>query len=546
MKKFVRLQRFTLLTLLLTGYATSYAETASDGPALVVVVSIDQLRRDRLDSGFPGGIGKLLTGRRYLNAQLDHGITNTCPGHVVMLTGANPATAGVPGNSFVDRKTYKARYCVDDADDTYGVIEGEGNRSPRNIRVTALGDWLKAVSPESRVFSVAGKDRSAIAMGGQKPDAVYWFNRDSGKFTTSGYYAESLPDYVQTFNGTTPEVDGHLAELPARWEHVDARFRPDDYEGEVETYLRVSGHPLRSGDEIYEQVYRSPYVDQQTLKLASLVVTNEQLGQGEATDILAISLSATDTVGHSYGPRSAEGVDALAKLDVWLGDFIAELEAKLGAGNVLIALSADHGVAELPEYVTAENRNACPEPGRLSVNRFIASLYWNVYREFTFPFNRPDKLVVFGGSSFTINEDLASELGVKPDAVIAWLDQYLSGLPIVEQAWTREEIQQSESEIGRLLRNSLVADRSGDVMVQLSEDCVLTPGGTTHGSVYAYDRDVPMVFYGWGVKSGAVGGLAHTVDIGPTLANHLGVPMPTELDGRVLLLADEVVDANDQ
>lgn len=518
---------------------------AADKPALVVVVSIDQMRRDRLDAKFPGGIGKILRGRNYVDAQLDHGITNTCPGHVVLLTGANPSTAGIPGNTFIDRKSYQGRYCVDDNNESYRLLDGDEMRSPRNIRATTLGDWMKLVDAGSRVFSIGGKDRSTIAMGGQKPDGAFWYNRNTGNFTTSGYYATQLPEYVLSFNGKVPEIDGQLGSLPEIWEHDSGQFRADDYEGESEKYSRVSGHPVRSGDEIYQQVYYSPYVDKLTLDLATIVAEQEKLGRGGSTDLLTIALSATDTVGHGYGPRSAEAIDALSKADLWLGELLDSLEAKLGKDKLLVVLSADHGVAELPEYRTETKSSQCPEQDRSSATSFIAALYWNVYRKWTFPFTRPDDLVVFGGSSFTINADTAKALGLDVGEVTIWLDQYLASLPIVETAWTQQEIEQGQSEVARLLRNSLVPDRSGDVMVQLKEDCVIMPdAGTTHGSVYHYDRDVPMVFYGWGVAAGEVRGAAHTVDIGPSLANHLGIAMPEGLDGRVLLLVDKTVDTN--
>jgi predicted AlkP superfamily pyrophosphatase or phosphodiesterase len=532
-----------VISLLLT---TSIPLYAADKPSLVVVISIDQMRRDRLDRQFPGGIGKILQGRNFVESQLDHGITNTCPGHVVLLTGANPSTAGVPGNSFIDRKTFQGRYCVDDDNESYRLLDGDEMRSPRNIRVTSLGDWMKLVDASSRVFSIGGKDRSTIAMGGQKPDGAFWYNRNTGNFTTSGYYATQLPEYISAFNGKVPEVDGALARLPEFWEHESGQFRVDDYEGESEKYSRVSGHPLRSGEEIYDQIYYSPYVDKLTLNLAAIVAEQEKLGEDGSTDLLAIALSATDTVGHGYGPRSAEAIDALNKADLWLGELLDTLEAKLGKDQLLVVLSADHGVAELPEYRTETKSSQCPEQDRISASGFIASLYWNVYRKWTFPFTRPDDLVVFGGSSFTINANTAKELNLDVGEVTVWLDQHLASLPIVETAWTRDEIRSGQSEVARLLRNSLVPDRSGDVVVQLKEDCVITSdAGTTHGSVYHYDRDVPMVFYGWGVAAGNVGKVAHTVDIGPSLANHLGIAMPEGLDGRVLSLVDKAVDTND-
>jgi hypothetical protein len=268
------------------------------------------------------------------------------------------------------------------------------------------------------------------------------------------------------------------------------------------------------------------------------VANEEKLGQGEATDMLIVSFSATDTVGHSYGPRSAEAADALLKLDHWLGELLTMLEAQVGEGKVLVALSADHGVAELPEYTTEKQVNSCPEQGRLSVNQFIASLYWNIYKEFSFPFGRPDHLVVFGGSSFTVDESEAQSLEVEKADIINWLDDYLTGIEVVEKTWTRQELADGTDDIARLLRNSFVPDKSGDVFLQLKEDCVMFPdAGTTHGSVYDYDRDIPVVFYGWQVEPGEVSGAAYSVDIGPSLADHLGIKVPMGLDGKVLPLS---------
>jgi predicted AlkP superfamily pyrophosphatase or phosphodiesterase len=523
---------------------------AADKPQLVVVVAIDQLRRDRLDASMPGGLGKILSGRQFIEGQLDHGITNTCPGHVVMLTGANPSAAGVPGNSFIDRETFESRYCVDDRDPKTRVIGAPEFRSPRNIRVDALGDWLKQTSPESKVFSVSGKDRAAIAMGGQNPDGVFWYHKDTGRFTSSGFYMQHLPKYVQSFNGDVPEQNGQMATLPERWEHGPSPYRADDFPGEQDEFSNVSGRPIKSGEQIYEQIYVSPYLDKLTIDLAGTLAREEKLGQGMQTDMLIIGLSATDVVGHLYGPRSAESVDALAKLDLWLGQLLAELEQRVGQGNILVALSADHGVAELPEFKTEQETNQCPQQGRLSVTAFVTALYWNIYKEFGFPFNFPTKLVLFGGSSFTINRDAVAEADIDEAELLAWLDDYLTNLEIVKQTWTRQEVLTGTGEVARLLRNSFVADRSGDIFVQLHPDCVLQPGGgTTHGSVYDYDREIPIVFFGWGVTPGLISGPAFSVDIGPTIGHHLSLSIPEGRDGHVLdlrgELLEQVIDAHD-
>ena len=508
-------------------------------PRLIVLIAVDQLRRDRVDEKLPGGIGKFSRlGRNYVESNLDHGVTTTCPGHSVMLTGVNPGKAGIAGNTYIDRASFSTRYCVEDDNPEHSVLGVDEGRSPLNLKFNTLGDWLHAASPESKVFSVSGKDRAAITIGGHHPDGAFWYHKALGKFTTSGYYAKSLPAYVEAFNGEDPLVDGHLKDLPVTWDHPTGQYRADDYEGEAEDNLRVSGHAVKKGDveDIYMQVYGTPYVDRQTLRLAERIVAEEELGQRGTTDLLAVSLSATDVVGHQFGPKSAEAEDALKKMDLWLGDFMDKVEQQTD-GKVLFVLTADHGVAELPEYMTNENRNQCPEQGRISVNGFIAKLYWNIYKEFTLPFDRPDNLVKFSGGAFTINPTFAEENDLDVNEVAEWLTNYLRGLDIVEQAWTRAELQNDKSEIARLMRNSMTVDKSGDVVLQLAKDCILKPdAGTTHGSVYDYDRDVPVVFYGWQVTPGKIKGEAHSVDIAPTIADHIGLPIPANLDGKPLPL----------
>jgi predicted AlkP superfamily pyrophosphatase or phosphodiesterase len=190
---------------------------AFGSPKLVLLVSVDQLSPGRLSVDMEGGLGRLMRqGRVYTNARLDHGLTNTCPGHVAISTGVNPGKAGIPGNSYIDHLTGQQRYCVDDEDDAHRVFGTNHNRSPNSMTVTALGDWLKANSPVSKVFSVAGKDRSAITMAGKNPDGVYWYERSVAKFTSSGYYGP-LPNYVEAFNGDNFFVDGYGARYPKTW-----------------------------------------------------------------------------------------------------------------------------------------------------------------------------------------------------------------------------------------------------------------------------------------------------------------------------------------
>ena len=521
-------------------------------PRLVLMISVDQLRKDRLQGQWPGGLGRLLQqGRNFVDSTLDHGVTTTCPGHAVILSGVQPSRAGVAGNSYIDRETWEERYCVDDKDDKARVIGGTKNRSPRALKVDTLGDWLKAASPESRVFSVSGKDRAAIMLGGQHPDAAYWFNTDTATFTSSGYYMQELPDYVQAFNG-----ESNLAtRLPPQWLHPAGEERADDYLGEATTFLRTSGHPLGVGDAdaIGEQIKASPYLDALTIELALQVIEHEQLGQGPATDLLAISLSAVDTVGHLYGPHSAESQATLANIDQLLLNLFNDLDAKVGAGEYLVVLSADHGVADLPEWRAASGESQCPDTtGRIDPLRFAAGLYWDVFWQHTFPYAWADALIKFSNGQIYINEKFISEHELDYGEIESDLRNYLADVDVIKHVWTRDQLYQSLTEEARLLRNSLVADRSGDLFLQTYPDCIArTDGtGTTHGSLYAYDREIPLVFSGFGVTPGAVRGPAYSIDIAPTLASLLGLTPPIELDGHVLSLsspvADDAVESNDE
>ena len=216
-------------------------------PKLIVLLSIDQMRPDRLDGSLPGGLGRLFReGHVFTNVTLNHGLTNTCPGHVVMSTGVNPGKAGIPGNSYLDHDSLADRYCVDDPDSAHQVLHGAENRSPNSIRVTSLGDRLKSSSLNSKVFSVSGKDRSAIALGGKSADGAFWFHQQSSRFTSSRYYTEQLPKYVIEFNGESFFDDGYGKQVPEYWQHDEGTYRIDDYPGESEEFDRVSGHPVNT------------------------------------------------------------------------------------------------------------------------------------------------------------------------------------------------------------------------------------------------------------------------------------------------------------
>lgn len=515
-------------------------EFSPEKPALVVMIAIDQLRRDRLNASFEGGLGRLMKeGRVFSEAKLNHAISTTCPGHAVMLTGTNPGKAGIAGNTYIDRQNWQSRYCVDDADPSNQVFGRDINRSPRNLLVTTLGDWLKSDDHQSRVYAVGGKDRATITLAGHKADGVYWFDAKLGVFTTSHYYVDELPGYIADFNGSEPLVDGFLSRLPASWSHRTGRNRADDYQGEDEKLGNTSGHPLMEGDreEVGSQVYQSPYVDRFSFELATRIVKQEKLGQRGSTDLLAIALSATDTVGHLYGPFSAESEDTLRNVDEYLGEFLAFLDTTVGNANYVVVLSADHGVAELPEWAKENGRLSCPaESGRAGVYGFMFRFYWYVYSRFTFPLDNPDDLVKLSDSQITVNRLFAEELGLDKAEIITGIRAMLEAEDVIARTWTPEEIERDDGEIARLYRNSFVAGRSGDLFIQPQATCIVRDAGTSHGSPYSYDRNIPLVFFGNGITPGKTDVEAYSVDIATTLARLLGIVSPEHVDGRQLPL----------
>jgi hypothetical protein len=521
----------------------------------VVLIAVDQLRRDRLDTALPGGLGRLMReGHVFRGAALEHAATETCPGHASMLSGRHPGSVGIPGNTYIDVRTGARRYCVEDRAADASVLGGgkepEDGRSPRTLRFDSLGDWLKAADPQARVFSVSAKDRSAIVLGGRRPDAAYWMVLDRPPiFTTSRYYRDALPEWVVEFN--RPEAGGLASRVPSDWAHATKALpgkpeRVDDFRGESEERSRTSPHPLHAAEaeDFAGNLYRSPYLDILTLDFARTLVEQEGLGTREGPDLLALSLSATDTVGHAYGPGSLEAHDALARLDAALGEFLRFLESRVGKQQILVALTADHGVLPLPEWLEETAALECPHAGgRQGLLWFILRFYAELHFELS-PFSWP-RLWVNAASQLTVDRELAAARGVPVERVVEVAERWLERQAVIREAWTREEILRGEDDFARLYRNSFDPERSGDLAIQTEPTCLLDfqGAGTTHGSPYEYDRNVPMIFWGPGIAARSSSGPAATIDIAPTLAARIGLLPPGDLDGRNLLPADSLPDA---
>jgi arylsulfatase A-like enzyme len=537
---------------------------AAERPRLVVLVSVDQLARRRVNAALPGGLGRLLReGRVFADAALEHAITETCPGHATMLTGVHPGAAGIPGNLLFDGG--KTVYCsgerVDPGADAHaafarsgvlGIPEparaaelAEALRSPSFLSVKTLGDLL---GPGRKVFTVSAKDRAAIMLGGTRPTLAVWLDARAG-FTTSRYYAKAVPPWLEAFDrerGLAPYVAGRF---PAEWRHGghEPGALPDETPFESSAFGRTSPHPVRGATlaETVPRLLRTPFVDALTLDLARTIVERESLGKGPGPDLLAVSLSATDYVGHAYGPDSQEAASALRDLDSRLEAFLRFLQARVRRDSLLVVLTADHGVAPIPEVAIELGASECRVPGGRASGERWKELVRDAAARVCGTAEGPT-VAWDGDHSFKLDPAWLARCGDRDGALAAMASQ-LSAQPGVVHVWTPAEAAgDAKVCVGycRLFRNSYGGERSGDLVVQLDPTCELTPADpehrspyvTGHGTPYAYDREVPLVFWGNGVAPGIVRGQARTIDIAPTLARRLGIPPQPEWSGRALPL----------
>ena len=508
---------------------------------LVLLIVVDQMRADELDPAGPGGLGWIARkGRVYTEAQVEHAHTETCPGHAVVLSGRYPGPAGIPGNVFVLRESGETRYCVEDPDPKTAMLHGSGGRAPRWLDASTLGDWIQAVDPGAQVHAVSAKDRAAIILGGHRPDGAWWLDRTEGVgFTTSRYYRDRLPSWVERFNRRDL-----FDEAPREWTHRTAdgpRGRPDDYDYEATRFGRTSPHPVHLEDDRVadiERLFWSPWGDELTLRFALELIEQEKLGQRGHLDLLAVSLSSLDLVGHLHGPESHEAADALRRLDRWLDDFLDDVEDEVDDDRLTIALTSDHGVSPIPEWLAETGRSQCPIPGGRADSRALASAL-NDHLDGRFG-PADGEWVQRSGYRFAVNRSYTAERHIAVEDVVSEAKQFLDDQPGIRHVWTAEAIQAGEGPepYARLYANSWHPERGGDFEIQPDPTCLFTtyPTGANHGSPYDYDRRVPLVLLGPGIEPGRIPGPVGTVDLAPSLAAHLGVPAPAPLDGRILPL----------
>lgn len=521
--------------------APAMAQTAPP-PKLVVVISVDQFSADlfaEYRGQFREGFARLLSGGVFPSGYQSHAATETCPGHSTILTGARPARTGIIANDWVDFSVTRENKTVYCAEDPAGTPPATGGYvvSDKTLKVPTLGEWMKLANPASRVVAVSGKDRSAVMMGGHKTDEIWWF---AGKEFTS-YPGRVAPPMVTRMNAgiaTRLSEAQQPMELPA---FCQSRSRAVPIGGGKTVgdgrFARAAGD--------WRGFRESPEYDESVLALGAALATDMKLGQGAATDLLILGASATDYVGHSRGTRGSEMCLQLLSLDHTLGELFAVLD-KTGV-DYAVALTADHGGLDLPERSS--------ESGSAGGARVDAALIASNMSKAIGPKFGLTGQVLYGGSFGDIYVD--PRLPKKQrDAVMAEAIRRYAAHPQVQAVYTRAQIEATARPKGPAdswtvleeLHESFDPARSGDFLVVLKPR--ITPISSTstgyvatHGSAWDYDRRVPILFWRKGMTPFEQPLAVETVDIAPTLAAVLRIPVPVEIDGKCLDLDSGPADS---
>ena len=539
-----RIPAVLLAGLLILGGPETTAAQGTTGrvsrPRLIVVIAVDQLRADYIDrfrpSFGPAGFNLFLEhGARFVTARHRHAITETCPGHAVMLTGSYGMVNGIVANDWYDVRSKRAMYCAEDTTVTL-VGSGSAGRSPRNLLNGTVGDELKAQTADrARVITVAGKDRSAIMLGGKRADAAYW--PVDSVFVTSTYYRPDLPAWVRRFNASHPA--GRY--VGRTWDRAQpaaayAAMGADDvrYERDVAGLGRTFPHPVTSA----QAVDYTPYSDEIVAQFAMGAVAAESLGRDTVPDLLAIGFSATDRVGHTFGPNSHEIMDDVVRLDRTLARLFGFLNREVGWDDVLLVLTADHGVAPFPELIARGGRR--PGPGRLdpatvdsAVARALSTRYGAVPATVWVEYD--------GGGWLSLSRLALSRRHAPPAEAIGIARAAIRRLPGIYDVRTADELERRRADgavsgpAGDAVR-SYYPGRAGDLIYLLRPNWLVSdePTGTTHGSGWPYNQDVPLLWYGRGVVPGTYRDTVAVADLAPTLAALLRLPSPQGAQGRVL------------
>lgn len=510
-----------LTAILLFGYAlTAVAGTLPKRPKLIVAVIVDQFRYDyllRFRGDYTAGFRKLLEqGAVFDDAHYIQSPTVTAVGHSTFLSGATPSLSGIVANEWYDRATKKRVTSVSDSDTKLvGGAPGATGSSPRRMLVSTVGDEIRMQAQQAKVIGISIKDRSAILPAGHMADAAYWVDAESNRWVTSSYYEASLPSWVEKINASNPAARA----TGASWMPLDAK------PGDKPFCTMVQGQAVR----YCGSLEATPWGNEMIEELAERAVAAEKLGGHSGTDVLTISYSSNDYVGHAVGPDAPEVRDISRRTDLLLGKLLEVLDKQVGLSNVLVVLTADHGVSPVPEVNQAR---------RMPGGRIAASAVTNAMQQaLAGKYGPGDWITSLAGEMPYLNHNLVQQKKLNEADVERTAAEAVRDLPHIFRVYAAEELRQGKvihDPVGTALMYGFYAGRSGDLAIVQEPYYLFSATGTSHGTPFDYDSHVPVIFMGAGIKPGHYYEKIAVNDIAPTLAAIAGVEEPSGSIGRVL------------
>lgn len=511
----------------------SFASAYNAHPKLIVVIVIDQFRADYLeryrDQFGESGFRLLLDhGANFTDCNFDYANTRTAPGHATLFTGAYSNGHGILANEWWDPKKKRVVTSVEDDDTKLVGLPAEAagkdgivksGASPHNLLADTLGDELKlATQGQARVFSLSLKDRAAVLPGGFSADAAYWIDPKSGAWITSTYYRPDLPKWAQDFNAHDRA----------------AKYWDKDWKNSNGDLLRSTAH--RKGKDgsdagFYEVIGSTPFANEYELEFAKELMVYENLGAGHATDLLAISLSPNDILGHQVGPDSPEMAAMALALDRELADFFNFIGHQVGLANTWLALSADHGVSALPDVA---NKLRIPA-ANLGAGKLEAQINASLTAKFS-P-GHPAAYIKFDFPDAWLDQDAFAAAHIKEHDAETAVGDAMKQAGLLRGYFTKSQLAEGEvpdTALGKKFLNSYSPEGSWYVLGVPAPYTVGSAAGTDHASPYTYDTHVPLAFYGLPFRPGTYRTRAEPVDMATTLASLLGINAPTHAVGRVL------------
>lgn len=513
-------------------------------PKLVVGIVVDQMRTDYLyryhsDYG-DGGFKRLMSqGFVFKNTHFNYMPTYTAPGHSSIYTGTTPAIHGIVGNSWYHKSEGEVVYCTTDKTmKTLGMDDPDnkaGRMSPVRLKATTITDELKLdTNFRGKVIGVSIKDRGAILPAGHFADAAYWLNKQ-GQFISSSFYFDQMPKWVNDFNKKK-----HTQKfIKQGWDLLYPMRKYDESLPDNNPYEKIfkpktlpifpyNLKEIAKEQGNYEIIKSTPFGNDLVAMLSKEAVKNENLGQDEFTDFLAVSFSSTDYVGHRFSPRSVEIQDTYLRLDKTLEDFLKFLDQKVGEGNYLVFLTADHAAAENPNFLK-DRKYDVKNLDRKQIKNEIKTFVDSHFGEGLF--------VEYKNQNIFLNESLIEERQLDYDKIVKAIQKELNKKPYISEVYSREELNRGNptdyhlSMIARGYDNK----QNGDLVILLDPQYIeYSDYGTTHGSTYMYDTHVPNIWYGWGVKPGKSAKRHKITEIAPTVSQMLNIPIPNGSKGNVL------------